>query len=558
MNDRSLILWLFALLVTPSIHTMAAEPTVVTKTFQPSQALFANPERGWITHRFSNDIWGVNDLRDSAEKVSLLLIKIDLSSDVNSAHIRPSKLTEIRTALNTCRQQGLKVVMRSAYSWDHVLAPEPKSLETIKAHIMDMKPIYAEYEGIILAVEMGMFGPWGEMHSSQYSTTNTQFYYPVETNALRQVHSAYMAALPVGRSVLVRRPYYIRQIFNDNTPLPAGEGYSGTGKARTGYHNDAYLASVDDEGTFEVGWSRAQELTYINKMTQFAFFGGESFGKPNDTYNNAKNALLESQQQHMTYLHRDYSKPIYNAWGSVREDFTRRLGYRFELKSLGYSKEVAPGGILSFTLQLQNTGFSAMHLRRPVNLILDNGKTGADRINYRTILSVDSRTWTPEAYVITIDRKLRIPATIAEGVWKLFLALPDNDPQLQNDVRYAVRFGNDNVWNVDGTNLLADNVLITASAPGSRTQDKIFTEISGTTHSSVFDQSTICDENIDIHWYYRLLLIKRIPSSKHSSMPTIILLPAMQCKASERIFWLRTVSVIDIRETPEVFGLGKL
>ena len=485
MKEIHVRMLLLGLLVSPWQIASGNEPVPVTKIFESTQAVFANPERGWITHRFSDDLWGLSNLRNSAEKVSLVLIKIDISAYVNSAHIGQSKLNEIRTALNNCRQQGVKTLLRSAYAWDEMLAPDPKNIETIKTHVMDMKPIYIEYEDIIVAVEMGMFGPWGEMHSSSHSTVNTKLYYPVATGALKQVHATYMLALPSKRSVLVRRPYYIRQLFNDDKPLTSAEAYGNTPKARTGYHNDAYLASIDDGGTFGAGWSRAQELTYINKMTQYAFFGGESFGTPNDAYNNAKNALVESKQQHMTYLHRDYQKSIYDAWGSSgKEDFTRKLGYRFELKNLSYTREVAPGGILHFSLKLQNTGFSAMHLNRPVNLILENGKVGSERIKYQTTLTVDPRTWTPEIQSISIDRKFRIPAMAKEGIWQLRITLPDASVSLQTDGRYAVRFANANMWNDDGTNLLANDISIKASASGSRTTDNVFQEITATTEVS--------------------------------------------------------------------------
>ena len=485
MKEVNVRILLLGLLV-GSWHTASGnEPIPVTKIFESTPAVFANPERGWITHRFSDDLWGLNNLRSSPEKVSLVLIKIDISAYVNSAHIGQNKLNEIRTALNSCRQQGLKVLLRSAYAWNEMLAPDPKNIETMKTHVMDMKSIYNEYEDVIVAVEMGMFGPWGEMHSSSHSTVNTKLYYPVETGALKQVHAAYMLALPSKRSVLLRRPYYIRQLFNDDKPLTSAEAYGNTSKARTGFHNDAYLASIDDEGTFGPGWSRAQELTYVNKMTQYAFFGGESFGTPNDVYNNAKNAMIESKQQHMTYLHRDYQTSIYDAWGpAVKEDFTRKLGYRFELKNLSYTKEVAPGGILHFSLKLQNTGFSAMHLNRPVNLILDNGKTGSERTKFQATVSVDPRTWTPELQTISIDRKFRIPAMAKEGIWQLRVALPDASVTLQADGRYAVRFANANMWNDDGTNLLANDISIKTSASGSRTTDNVFQEIKATTEVS--------------------------------------------------------------------------
>ena len=77
-------------------------------------------------------------------------------------------------------------------------------------------------------------------------------------------------------------------------------------KARTGYHNDAYLHSQKDAGTFNHGWNRSKELDHIKQMTCFTFFGGETYGTPNGEYNNAKKALYESKLQHMTYLNRDY------------------------------------------------------------------------------------------------------------------------------------------------------------------------------------------------------------------------------------------------------------
>jgi hypothetical protein len=480
-NIHLIALICIELVISSCCDTLRVEPATVTKTFVTSQTLFANPERGWLVQRYSHDMWGLDTLRNSAEKVSLVLMNIDLSGYVSSAHIAQAKLNEVRTALNNCRTRGLKVILRSAYAWTSTLAPDPKDIQIIKAHVMDMKPIYNDYEDMIIVVEMGMFGPWGEMHSSSHSTINTQLYYPIQTNALKQVHSAYMSALPNKRSVLVRRPYYIRQIFNDSTPLMANEAYGNSAKARTGYFNDAYLTDKDEGGTFTHGWSRNQELAYINTLTRYTFFGGEAYGTPNGAYNNANNAMLESKQQHMTYLHRDYYQPIFDAWGkSVKDDFTRKLGYYFELKSLSHSKEVAPGGILNFILKLQNNGFSPMHLNRPVNLILDNGKTGNQNIRYQTTVSVDPRTWTPEAGTITIDCKLRIPATINQGMWQLLLALPDSSAQLKNDERYAVRFANDNVWNVDGTNLLVKDISITASAPGLTTNNNIFEEITNT------------------------------------------------------------------------------
>lgn len=472
-------LTLLVILLSFQWHTLGSEYPLNSLTFTPTKKLFANPERGWISHRFSHDMWGIGDFRDSGEKVSLVLIKIDLSAYVQAAHIEQMKLDEIRGALQSCRKNGIKAILRSAYVWYEKLAPEPKNIETVKNHIMDMKPVYDEYEDVILSVEMGMFGPWGEIHSSYYSTINTHPYYPITKNALKQIHAAYMLSLPVQIYLQVRTPYYIRQIFDDDSPLSFDEVNQMVAKSRTGYHNDAYLNSIDDSGTFAYGWSRAQELRYISQMTRYTIFGGETFGKPNDEYNNANNALVESKLQHMTYLHRDYYKPIYDAWGTiVREEFTRKLGYRFELKNMLYSQQVAPGGVFYFRLILQNTGFAPIYRDRPIYLILDNGRLNKENVRYQTMLSVDIRSWTPEANAVTIERRIRIPVTIKEGTWNLLWSMPDKSIQLSNDSRFAVRFAHDNMWNNDGTNLLAEDILVTSSEFGLPSNEDKFEEIS--------------------------------------------------------------------------------
>ena len=93
-----LVILLCGLLFSSSLDAVTAQSPNATKTFMSSQALFANPERGWIAHRFSNDWWGIEDLRNSAEKVSLVLVKIDISAYVNST----SGVTRNHTVTGRC------------------------------------------------------------------------------------------------------------------------------------------------------------------------------------------------------------------------------------------------------------------------------------------------------------------------------------------------------------------------------------------------------------------------------------------------------------------------
>lgn len=447
--------------------------TTSTQYYTENAVSIANPERGWLVQRFSHDVGTLTDLRSSPEKVSLVLLKIDIGAFKNADHLSAEKLNEVRAALQKCREAGIKVIMRSAYAWVEILAPDPADIQRMVAHINDMRSIYYDNKDVIVAVEMGMFGPWGEMHSSSHSTVNTALYYPIKTDALRIVHQAYMNALPPDRQVLVRRPYYMREVFGHSAPLAASDAYSTSAQARTGYHNDAYLNSADDGGTFAHGWTRQQELEYIHATSQFTFFGGETFGTPNGTYNNATNALYESRYQHMSYLNREYYTPIYDAWGSVKETFTQQLGYRIVMENAVYNPQVAPGGLFNVKLQLRNDGFAALHNPRKVELVFDNGQQ-----QIRAVTSINPRIWQSGIGSLQVARQFHIPANLAQGQWNVFLALPDNEASLRNDARYSVQFANQNTWDTRGWNKLF-TVTVTAGAAGDRDTNNEFFEVGG-------------------------------------------------------------------------------
>ncbi len=472
-----------------SSSSSAVLPTMNTLNFTPSSELFPNPERGWIVHRYSNDMWDIASLRGSAEKISLMLLKVNIGAFRDADHISAAKLNEIKAALQLCRDNGIKALMRSAYSFDEVLAPDPADINRMANHVKDMKGIYYDYKDVIIAVEMGMFGPWGEMHSSSQSTISTSFYYPIKTEALKIIHAAYMDALPSDRQVIVRRPFYIREIVGDVIPLNESDAYSGSAKARTGYHNDAYLSTIDESGTFAHGWNRQQELDYIHQMTRFTFFGAETIGTPNGTYNNATNALLESRYQHLTYLHRDYYTPIYDAWGAdTKAEFTRNLGYRFALNNVNYTSQVAPGGKLEINFNISNNGFANLYNPRIVELVLENGTQ-----QYRTSISVNPRTWEANGVAQSFTRAFHIPYNITAGTWKVYLALPDASAALKSDARYAIRFANANTWDERGLNLLF-NLPIAVGAPGSISNETQFFEIGAV--STPVNSATLSANNL--------------------------------------------------------------
>ena len=146
------------------------------------------------------------------------------------------------------------------------------------------------------------------------------------------------------------------------------------------------------------------------------------------------------------------------------DEATRRLGYRFVLRTANISSSVQLGQNLPLTLQIENVGFAAMYNPRPVWLVLSNGLN-----RYEIPLTgqtFDPRRWLPGA-IINLNTQVPIPALIPPGTYQLSLWLPDPHPDLRGDVRYAARFANQGTWNANtGENALGVSItILNSSAP---------------------------------------------------------------------------------------------
>ena len=52
---------------------------------------------------------------------------------------------------------------------------------------------------------------------------------------------------------MLRYPALKQSIFGTTTPLTAAQAYDGSPMARTGHHNDCFLSSANDVGTYNRG-----------------------------------------------------------------------------------------------------------------------------------------------------------------------------------------------------------------------------------------------------------------------------------------------------------------
>ncbi|MDW8396916.1 MAG: DUF4832 domain-containing protein, partial [Anaerolineae bacterium] len=274
-----------------------------------------------------------------------------------------------------------------------------------------------------------------EWHSSTHGLHN-------DWSAKSQVLQALANAVP-GKFVQLRYPPDIRYFFP--TPLTDADAFTDTLHARVGFHNDCFLSSDTDYGTYHPDpndtHGRPQALAYLTQSTKYVPAGGETCALYSPLQNCAS-AIQEMEALHFTDLNISYHPAVISYWQSQGcfETIRKRLGYRLVLRQATLPMSVAQGSALQVTLNITNEGFAAPVNPRPVFLVL----SGTHHVERMPVHGVDPRRWLPSTHVVTLT--VTIPPTVPVGTYTLAVWLPDPHPRLQGDPRYSIRFANLGTW----------------------------------------------------------------------------------------------------------------
>ena len=112
----------------------------------------------------------------------------------------------------------------------------------VQYHLWQLGNVFSEFEDVIMCVKGGIFGPWGEMHSSSYSGTAEGYHWLLK---------ALLNYVPASRSILVHAggvmawhnvEYDTDYSFTNLMPAPE----RGTPAQRFGMFNDSYSRGGDD------------------------------------------------------------------------------------------------------------------------------------------------------------------------------------------------------------------------------------------------------------------------------------------------------------------------
>ena len=426
----------------------APTPTLTHLTFQPTNVDFLNPERGFYGWtQIDSNAQGYRDLR-SVRGLTLTRPYYRLDAWRN-APLPETFLDELETAFSNARQAGVKIIPRFSYNF----GPPDGDATTarIVGHIQQLAPVLAANADVILSVEAGFVGLWGEWHGSTNGSDS-----PVSEAA---IVNALMTALPTSRQIAIRYPSDLRRL--QGSALTSGEAFSGTDRSRLGSHQDCFLASQDDFGTWGVaynwqtqtwswsGYSIADDKGYIANNGQYTIVGGETCN-PNPPRSDCPTALSELASGHWTYLNADYHQTILQNWTQqgCYGEISRRLGYRFDLQTADHTTVPVRGQSFTLQAQITNTGFAVPVNARPVYAVLTNGTT-----SITWPIQTDPRRWTPGS-AQSLTGSVTLPTSMSPGAYTLGLWLPDASGPLQTDPRYAMRLAYAGAW-ANGLNVLA-------------------------------------------------------------------------------------------------------
>ena len=273
-----------------------------------------------------------------------------------------------------------------------------------------------------------------------------------------------LAHTPSDRMVAVRYPYLKQRIFaspdGGYEVVGADNAYSGSPVARVGHHNDCFLASETDMGTYNRGGARReQETAYLAADTLYTVFGGETCML--HEFNDCQRAVKELETVHGAYLNLDYNRKVLGKWKQQGcfDEIQRRLGARLVVTESRIAASAAPGGRLELEFDVKNVGFAPLYNPRVMQMLLRNEENG--RL-FRFGFDMDPRQWKPGKNY-TVRQPISLPNDIPQGSYSLFLNLPDAYRTLQDDPRYSFRIASKGVWDpATGLNQLACGIAVAA------------------------------------------------------------------------------------------------
>lgn len=415
-----------------------------------------------------SNTWGnLTHLRmDISEFSSNAVISIDKETGDTtfgvSQPLTQDMLDAFDSMLDDVRKRGKSAIVRFAYDpWYNGAKNCDPDQSVILNHLKQLAEIYSRNTDVIVFVELGMYGSWGEMHSS-VNTTNANIAEALQT---------LLVATPPEIKIGVRRPDIVAEWLKVND----GNDYSGFDidsekfkKAlaekgdtiyRVGMYNDGYLGSSSDLGTIGMG-STGHQLTremmvkWLETYSQHTPYGGELVANYNgdNPINTPEYLSVEGFRTHTSYLNYEWHQPTILGWKEMFfngndaeysgcDGYTyvaNHLGYRFILRKSVLPDSVAQNEEFPISLTIENVGFANLTKKKRVTFIL-SGENHIYEITPND--EIDPCNWLSRLSDV-ISTSITLPDDVGTGKYQLYLRISELGDFTKDNNRYCIQFGN--------------------------------------------------------------------------------------------------------------------
>lgn len=450
---------------------------------------FDNPgcgvaEGGWVTFRpeglpewrgkggFRSSLWELSRFSGGREQKG----RRPPAERVGGADIpiTAAMAGDVRRFLSETRQGGGTLIVRLGYTWSEHPGCEPADFGVLLGHIETLSRIIADFDDVVVAVEAGVAGPWGEMHSSDYCGAEY----------MNRILKAYLDNLGPRIPVLVRSPHYLNKFAGTKThELLEMTPFTNPCLKRLGMYNDGYLGTWQDYGTWAGDFTRElgcrllaanPDVPYGGEM---AYVGKEWLARNMKVLDAAQwNVVKEWYETHLTYLRnlkeRGHTLASFlseslrfstNAYafagmpglceyeGVDMNRFVRdHMGYRFVVRgvkgprSLNRMRSRSANDV---TVDLENTGFGKPLLPLKVEaLLVRDGKVAASQ--EMNGLDMALRGGERRKVVMPLAGLVR-KVRSGEHDLHVRVSMPckDETPESGGRPRRPIRFANAGTWN---------------------------------------------------------------------------------------------------------------
>jgi len=352
-----IVLAMLFLIILQGLHYMQGyyqEKERLSFKYEESQENLINPARGFYTQIYYKEYERLAEVRAYGHMLALVTMNLN---EYMEEELPERNITWLKQLFEEAREQGIMIIFRAAYLQGENLG-EPE-MSVIYGHIQQLSKVMNEYKDVVLVVQTGLVGLWGEWHGSKYLEDDEA----LRTQAMKVVEW-WLMNLDASINLNLRRPLFIQTAVE-----------LGLDGSRLGMHNDALLATHSDMGTY---LDREADLKWCEENLNAKVNGGEM--PYISEYTEPEYAIKELEQLSLTYLNAHYNVEVLEDWAkqklgeqSAYEYIEQHLGYRYYVKTIDMPKRIFDAtDNLNITVALGNSGFSTIHNRFKLYMVIND------------------------------------------------------------------------------------------------------------------------------------------------------------------------------------------